>query len=95
VQSDQIPDLSGFHRRMDGHAAAAAANLGRVLDPLLRWVADENRGGRGPTLHLTPRGAHEVRGAPALPSVEQHGIVRGPSLRPSNRHRDGHQAPRR
>jgi hypothetical protein len=26
VQSDQIPDPSGFHRRMDGHAAATTAS---------------------------------------------------------------------
>jgi hypothetical protein len=47
---------------MDGHTAAAAANPGRVMDPLLRRVGDENRAGHGPVLHLTPRGPHKVRG---------------------------------
>jgi hypothetical protein len=46
-----------------------------VLDPLLRWVGDEDKGRCGPALHLTPRGTHEVRGAPALPHVKQHGRV--------------------
>jgi hypothetical protein len=44
-------------------------------DPLLRRVSDENRGGRGPALHLTPRGTHEVRSTPTLPRVKQHGRV--------------------
>jgi hypothetical protein len=39
-------------------------------------------------------GTHEVRGALALPRVKKHSGVRGPPLRPQNRHRDGHQAPR-
>jgi hypothetical protein len=50
---------------------------------------------REPALHLTPWGAHEVSSAPTFPRVEQHGGVRGPSLRPLNRHRDGHQTPQR
>jgi hypothetical protein len=33
-----------------------------------------------------PSRTHEVRGAPALPCIEQHGGVRGPSLRPPNHH---------
>jgi hypothetical protein len=80
---------------VDGHTTAATANPGGVLDPLLRWVSDENTGGCGPALHHTPWGAHEVRGTPTLPRVKQHGGVRGPSLRPPNRHRDRHQTPRR
>jgi hypothetical protein len=52
----------------------------------------KTRAGAG-SLHLTPRGAHEVRGAPAFPRVKQHGGLRGPSLWPQNCHRDGHQAP--
>jgi hypothetical protein len=60
---------------MDRHAAATAANLGQVLDPLLRWVGDVDRGRRGPAFHLTPRGAHEVRGAPALPHVKLHSKI--------------------
>jgi hypothetical protein len=47
-----------------------------------------------PGFHLTPWGAPEIRGAPALSRVEQHGGVQGPPLRIQNRHRDGHQAPR-
>jgi hypothetical protein len=46
-------------------------------------------GERGLTLHLTPRGAHEVRGTPTFPRVEQHGRVRGPSLWPPNHHETG------
>jgi hypothetical protein len=65
---------------MDGHTAVAALNPGRMLDPLLRRVGDENRGRRGLDLHLTPWRAHEVRGAPTFPRVKQHGGVRGPSL---------------
>jgi hypothetical protein len=45
-------------------------------------------------LFISPLGEHEVRGAPALPRVKQHGRVRGPPLQPQNCHRDGHQAPR-
>jgi hypothetical protein len=71
---------------MDGHTAAAAANPDRVLDRLLRRVSDENRGKRGPALHFTPWGAHEVRCMPTFLHVEQHGRVRGPSLQPLNCH---------
>jgi hypothetical protein len=79
---------------MDGHTTATATNPSQVLDPLLRRVSDENRGRRGLALHLTPWGAHEVRGPPTFPRVKQHGGVQGPSLRPLNRHRDRHQMPR-
>jgi hypothetical protein len=41
-----------------------------MLDPLLRRVSDENRGWRGPALHLVPRGAHEVRGMPTIPRIK-------------------------
>jgi hypothetical protein len=45
---------------VDGYAAAAAVDSGRVLDPLLRRVSDEDGGRRGLALHLTPRGTYEV-----------------------------------
>jgi hypothetical protein len=71
---------------MDGHAVAAATDPGRVLDPLLRRVGDEDRRGHGPAFRLTPRGAHEIRSASPLPRVKPHGRVRGPLTRPQNRH---------
>jgi hypothetical protein len=71
---------------LDRHAVAAPADPSRVLDSLLRWVGDQDRSGRGPAFRLTSRGAHEIRGAPALPYVKQHGGVRGPPLQPQNRH---------
>jgi hypothetical protein len=40
-------------------------------------------------------GAHEIRGMPAFPRVQQHGGVRGPPLRPLNHRRNRHQALRR
>jgi hypothetical protein len=46
-------------------------------------------------LFISPLGEHMRCSAPALPRVEQHGRVRGPPLRPQDRHRDGHEAPRR
>jgi hypothetical protein len=46
---------------MDRHAISPITDLGRVLDPLLRRVGDENQSRRMPALHLTPRRAHEVR----------------------------------
>jgi hypothetical protein len=44
---------------------------------------------------ISPRGAHEVHGAPAFPHVKQHGRVQGPPLQPQNCHRNGYEAPRR
>jgi hypothetical protein len=38
-----------------------------------RRVADENRGGRGPALHLAPREAPLLRAAPPFPGVQQRG----------------------
>jgi hypothetical protein len=52
-------------------------------------------GRRGPALYLTPRGAYEERSMPAFSHVQQHGGVRGPPLRPPNRHRNRHQTHRR
>jgi hypothetical protein len=69
----QVPNLGGFRRRVDGHAIAAATDPGGVLDSVLRQLCNENRGGRGPALRLTPWGAHAVRCTPSLPRVEQHG----------------------
>jgi hypothetical protein len=45
---------------MDIHAISPITDPGRVLDPLLRRVGDENQSRRRPALHLTPRRAHEV-----------------------------------
>jgi hypothetical protein len=84
AQGDQVPDLGGFRRRVDGYAAATTADSGQVLDPLLRRVSDEDGGRRGPALHLTPRVTYEVRGTPVFPHVQQHGRIRGPPLRPPN-----------
>jgi ribonuclease HI len=61
TQSNQVPDLGGLRRRVDGHTVATATDPGRVLDPLLLRVGDEDR--RGPAFRLTPRGAHEIRSA--------------------------------
>jgi hypothetical protein len=44
-----------------------------VLDSVLRRLGDENRGGRGPALRVTPRGTYAVRGVPPLPRVQQYG----------------------
>jgi hypothetical protein len=44
-----------------------------VLDFVLRRLGDEDRGGRGPALRVTPRGAHAVRSTPPFPHVKQHG----------------------
>jgi hypothetical protein len=74
-QGNQVLNPRGFRRRMDGSTIASVTDPGRMLGPLLRRVGDENRSGRGPAIHLTPRGAHEVRGVFALPPVEQHGRV--------------------
>jgi hypothetical protein len=38
-------------------------------------VGDEDGGRRGPALHLTPRGTHELGGTPTFPRVKQHGRV--------------------
>jgi hypothetical protein len=46
---------------------------GRVLDSVFRWLGDEDRGGRGPALRVTPRGTHAVRSASPLSRVKQHG----------------------
>jgi hypothetical protein len=70
-----VPDLGRLRHQVDGHAVAAAADPGRMLDPLLRRVGDEDRGGHGPAFRLTPRGAHEIRSASTLPRVKQHGRV--------------------
>jgi hypothetical protein len=52
---------------------AAATGPSRVLDSVFRRLGDEDRGGRGPALRVTPRGAHAVRSTSPLPCVKQHG----------------------
>jgi hypothetical protein len=73
AQGHQVPNLGGLRRRVDGHAVAAATDPGGVLYPVLRWLGNEDRGGRGPAFRLAPRRAHAVRCAPSLPCVKQHG----------------------
>jgi hypothetical protein len=67
AQGHQVPDPGGFRRRVDGHATAAAADPGRVLDSVFRRLGDEDRGGRGPALRVTSRGTHAVRSTSPLP----------------------------
>jgi hypothetical protein len=62
--------ILGLRRRVDRHAVAAATDPGRVLDPLLRWVSDEDRSGCGPAFRLTSWEAPGIRGAPALSRVK-------------------------
>jgi ribonuclease HI len=68
AQGHQVPNLGGLRRRVDGHAVAAATDPGGVLYPVLRWLGNEDRGGRGPAFRLAPRRAHAVRCAPSLPA---------------------------
>jgi hypothetical protein len=43
AQGHQVPDLGRFRRRVDGHAAAAAADPGRVQDSVFRRLGDEDK----------------------------------------------------
>jgi hypothetical protein len=40
---------------------------------VFRRLGDEDRGGCGSALRVTPRGAHAVHSTPPLPRVKQHG----------------------
>jgi hypothetical protein len=73
AQGHQVLDPGGFRRQVDRYATTATADPGRVLDPVLRRLGDEDWGGRGPALHVTPRGTHAVHSAFPLPRVKQHG----------------------
>jgi ribonuclease HI len=42
---------------MGRHPASSSSDLAITLDHVFRQVIDENRSGRGPALHLTPREA--------------------------------------
>jgi hypothetical protein len=52
---------------------AAVTDPSRVLDSVFRRLGDENGGGCGPALRVTPRKAHAVRSTSPLPRVKQHG----------------------
>jgi hypothetical protein len=54
---------------VNGHPTATATNLDRVLDPLLRWVGDDNRGGAG-LLFISPLGEHMRYEVPIFPHVK-------------------------
>jgi hypothetical protein len=58
--------------------ASSSSDPTGTLDHVFRRVVDENRSGRGPALHLTPRKAPPLRVAPPFPGVQQRGRVRGP-----------------
>jgi hypothetical protein len=46
---------------MGRHLASSSFDPTGTLDHVFRWVADENRSGREPALHLTPREAPPLR----------------------------------
>jgi hypothetical protein len=59
------------------HPASNSSDPTGTLDHVFRLVADENRSGRGPALHLTPQEAPPLRVVPPFPGVQQRGRVRG------------------
>ena len=54
---------------------AASSHRPRVLDDVLRWIADEERRQRGAGLCFAPRGMHEVHGSHPFPLLQQCGRV--------------------
>jgi hypothetical protein len=58
---------------MGRHPAPSSFDPTGTLDHVFRRVADENRGRRGPALHLAPREAPPLRAAPPFPGVQQRG----------------------
>jgi hypothetical protein len=57
------------------YPASRSSDPTETLDHVFRRVVDENRSGRGPALHLTPREAPPLRVAPPFPGVKQRGRV--------------------
>ena len=42
----------------------------RVLDDVLRWIADEEGRRHGASLRITPQGLHEVHGSAPFPLIK-------------------------
>ena len=66
---------------MDRGPNATSSRRSRVLDDVLRWVADEKGRQHGASLRITPWGPHEVHGSAPFPSsnnvVEYEALVNG------------------
>ena len=55
---------------MDRGPDATSGRRSRVLEDVLRWVADEKGGRHGAGLHISPRHTHEVHGLSLFPLIQ-------------------------
>ena len=55
---------------MDRGLDTTGGHRSRVLDDVLRWIADEKGCRRGAGLRITPRGLHEVHGSAPFPFIK-------------------------
>ena len=71
--SDQVLGVDRLHRGVDRGPNAIGGRRSRVLDDVLRWIADEEGHRRGAGLRITPQGMHKVHGLSPFPLIQQCG----------------------